>query len=939
MKDVVRRLAWLAVGLIVLTLPSVAGAAGRCGSHPWCDTALSPDQRAGLLMGALTRDEKIGLLGGDDLFGVAGGQGTHTGTSNGVPRVDLPTTYYSDGPVGPRSGQATSMPAPMALASTFDRALAHAHGSLVGNEVKAKGNDVVFAPTVNIMRTPAGGRTFESYGEDPFLQSRLGVGWIKGAQSQGVIGNVKHYAVNNQEGQGASFPGAPVGAGVEGSRLTVDERVDERTLREIYLPHFEAAVKEAGVGSVMCSYPRVNGQYACESKHLLSDILRHDWGFQGYVLADYGAAKNTGDSLVNGLDFDPWPGFALGPTQVEAAMAASPPAAASLDDHIRRILRTYFAHGFFDRAAYPYDDSKIDKQGHARTAGQIEESGIVLMKNDGALPLDTKRVHSLALIGSDAEKFKSGGGSSNVTPFFSTTPKQGIEKRAGSSVKVSYDNGANADQAASVAKGADVAVVVVADTSSEGTDKACLGLNCGSTDNLDRDALIDKVAAANKRTVVVMLTGGPVLTPWRDKVAGLLEAWYPGVEGGTAIARVLFGDVNPSGHLPATFPKREADEPTAGDPEAYPGVAETVTYKEGVFVGYRWFDAKGIPPAFPFGHGLSYTSFDYTGLDVTRAGNKVRVDVDVKNTGKRAGTEAVQLYLGMPSPSAAVRQPPRQLKGFQRLSIAPGKTKTARIELSQRDFSYWNVAANNWSIARGCYSLLVGRSSRDIRVRGEVSQGGARCASVCAVSSGFKRVSARPRGHGLGNRFSRRLARPVSVAVFQQAVGRRAGHARLVARFNRRSRSFRWNGRANVRGRHVRGGYLFARYRMRGLSGLNDTRRIALRRAHGRFFVRPAFQRRDSCGLVRAYRLSGPTFGGRTQRRLGVAYRLARRARVSLAVYRGKRVVKRFRTRVRKAGHVYRLRLRAKRRGDYRVRLVARAGRARVKSTLVSRRL
>src|SRR4051812_32488121 len=353
MKDAVRRALCLGI-VLALALTGSAGAAGRCGNHRWCDTSLSPDQRADLLLAALTRDEKIALLGGDDLFGVTGGPGTHTGTSNGVARADLPNTYYSDGPVGPRSGQATSMPAPMALASTFDRGLANAHGSVVGREVKAKGNDVVFAPTTNIMRTPLGGRTFESYGEDPFLQSRLGVEWIKGVQAQGVIGNVKHYAVNNQEGQGASFPGAPVGVGVQGSRLTVDEIVDERTLREIYLPHFEAAVKEAGVGSVMCSYPRVNGQYACENKHLLADILRRDWGFKGYVLADYGAAKNTADSLKNGLDFDPWPGIAYAPGAVNAAV----PSEATLDEHVRRIMRTNFAHGFFDRAAYPYDDSK-----------------------------------------------------------------------------------------------------------------------------------------------------------------------------------------------------------------------------------------------------------------------------------------------------------------------------------------------------------------------------------------------------------------------------------------------------------------------------------------------------------------------------------------------------------------------------------------------------
>jgi hypothetical protein len=484
---------------------------------------------------------------------------------------------------------------------------------------------------------------------------------------------------------------------------------------------------------------------------------------------------------------------------------------------------------------------------------------------------------------------------------------------------------------------------VVADTSSEGTDKPCLGINCGSSDNLDRDALIERVAAANKRTVVVMETGGPVLTPWRDRVAGIVEAWYPGVEGGTAIARVLFGDVNPSGRLPATFPRREADEPTFGDPQAYPGVGEEVTYKEGVFVGYRWFDEKGIEPAFPFGHGLSYTSFSYTGLVITPGRDgRATLAVDVKNTGKRAGTEAVQLYLGLPDPGPGVPEPPRALHGFERLSIPAGKTRTARIELGPRDFSYWSTAANGWRVAPGCYSVQIGHSSRDIRLHGEIGQGGAHCATVCAVASGFRRVSTRPRRHGLRVAFSRRLARPATVSVYQQASGRDVRRrSRLVARFDRRSRSFTWNGRANLSGRQVGDGFLFARFRMPGLSGLPDTRRVALRRAQGRFFVRPAFQRRDSCGLVRAYRLSGPAFGGRRGRPLGVAYRLARRARVWLALYRGGRLVKRVRARTRGAGHVFRVRFRSARlgRADYRVQLVAHSGRQRVRSTLVSRRL
>jgi beta-glucosidase len=926
--------------LFVLALPGAASAAGRCGQHPWCDTALSADQRAGLLLGALTRDEKISLLGGDDLFGVGGGAGSHTGTSNGVDRVGLPSTYYSDGPVGPRQGQATSMPASMALAATFDRGMAFRHGATVGNEVKLKGNDVVFAPTVNIMRTPLGGRTFEAYGEDPFVQSRMAVGWIDGAQSEGVIANVKHFAANNQEGQGVSTPGAPIGAGVQGSRLTVNAVVDERTLREVYLSQFEAAVKEANVGSVMCSYNRLNGQYACENKHLLTDVLKGEWGFKGYVLADYGAAKNTADSLRNGLDFDPWPGFAYSPTAVNTALAAGGAPESSVDVHVRLILRTLFAYGFFDRTAHPNDDNQIDKQGHGRTARQIEQSGIVLLKNDGLLPLDPARVKSIALIGSDADRFKSGGGSSNVQPFFSTTPRQGIERRAGSRVQVRYDPGDDADRAAALARSSDVAVVVAADTATEGSDKPCLTLECGSGDNLDRDALIQKVAAANKNTVVVLETSGPVLTPWRGSVAGLLEAWYPGEEGGSAIARVLFGDADPGGRLPATFPKREADESYAGDPEAYPGVGEQVVYKEGVFVGYRWFDQKRLEPAFPFGSGLSYTSFSYRDLRLAPARNgsaRAAVEVDVKNTGRRTGTEVAQLYLGMPDPGPGVRQPPRVLRGFEKLSLKPGQTGTARFELTQRDFSYWDTKANAWKVAPGCYRVMVGHSSRDTKLQGTLSQGGASCPSVCASASGFRSVSARPTRRGVRLGFNRLAANPASVSVYQQARGRRVIRPRLLARFKRRTRSFAWPNPASRRKPRLRDGYLFVRFSVRGLSGRIDSRRVALRRIRGRFRRRPAFQRRESCGLLRSYRLSGPAFGGSTRRPLGIAYRLARAGRVSVVVLRGKRVAKRYRTRRRRAGRIYRLRVSSRRlrRGDYRVRL--RAGRLR--STLTSRRL
>ena len=726
----------VSAGAMIASLDdSRALASGRCGIHPWCDTSLSPDERAGLLLDALTPDERVSLLAGDDLFGVSGQAHTHTGTSDGVPRVDLPTIYYSDGPMGSRQGQATAMPAPLGLAATWDAGMAERYGAVVANEVKNKGNDVVFAPTVNIMRTPLGGRTFEGYGEDPFLVSRIAVGWIRGAQGEGVIADAKHFAANNQEGLGPEPPpGAPIGLGLVGDRFTVNAVVDERTLREIYLPAFEAAVKEAQVGSVMCAYNRLNGQYACENQHLLESILEDDWGFPGYVLSDYGAAHPSGTaaSLTNGLDFEPWPGWAYSPLEVEAALAAGLASPADVDEHVRRILRTLFAFGAFDRAAYVDDDAQIDKQGHADAAGEVEEAAITLLENSGALPLDASTLTSVAIIGSDADRFQSRGGSAGIRPFFFDTPREKITERVGPGVEVRYDPGDDHGAAAAMAAGADVALVFVSDTSIEGVDRPCLSLNCPG-DSRDQDGLITAVAASNPNTVVVLETGAPVLTPWRDQVRAIVEAWVPGVEAGTAITRVLFGDVDPGGRLPATFPRQEGDIPTAGDPEKYPGVAETVQYKEGVFVGYRWYDAMGIEPAFPFGLGLSYTSFAYRNLKISSTpGGGAVVQFNVKNTGTRRGTDVAQLYLGLPSLPPAAPQPPRALKGFARVDLAPGESTRVQIVLDARAFSYWNAAADGWAVAPGCYRVMVGRSSRDIRLEGVVAQGGALCAAPLA---------------------------------------------------------------------------------------------------------------------------------------------------------------------------------------------------------------
>ncbi len=702
-----------------LVLAAPAAAAGRCGdvaTRPWCDTAKPAGERAGLLLAALTRDEKISLLAGDEVTGVLGQEGTHTGTSTGVDRVGLPTVYFSDGPVGPRQGRATGMPSPMTIASTFDPMAAFRHAEVIGDEVKRKGNDVIYAPAVNMLRTPLNGRTFEYFGEDPFLSARIAVGWTRGVQSTGVIANVKHFAVNNQEGPS----GVPPFGGGPNSRLTLDARLDERTLREIYLPQFEAAVKEAGAGSVMCAYPRVNGAFACENQKLLEDVLKREWDFPGFVLTDYGAAKSTVNSLNNGLDLDIWPAIAYRPELVNAALASSQVAESAVDEHVRRILRTLFAFGFFDRAAYVDDERSIDQAAHDAAAAELEQEGMVLLENDdGILPLDAARTNRLAVIGPEARTIKDGGGSSAIEEFKITTPEQGIRERLGDE-KVVYDDGSDAARAASVAQTADVAVVLVGDRMTEGRDKACMGLNCSQLDRIDRDALIAAVAAAQPRTVVVLQSGGPVLTPWRDRVKGLLEAWYPGQNGGTAIARVLFGDAEPGGRLPATFPLREEDEPTAGDPEKYPGVGETVHYKEGIHIGYRWFDEHRLGVAYPFGYGLGYTTFRVDGLRL-EPGSDAVASVAVTNTGARAGSAAPQLYVGMPE--RGIDQPPLQLKGFERVRLAPGETKRVSFTLDERAFSHWDERANGWRVSQGCYRIVVGQHARDAAVQGVIGRG------------------------------------------------------------------------------------------------------------------------------------------------------------------------------------------------------------------------
>jgi beta-glucosidase len=697
--------AGLAVGSAALLVPSSAGAAaspcGDVGKRPWCDRSLSANARANLLLKALTEDEKIRLL--------AGVSSSHTGQTPAIPRVGLRTVYLTDDSKGVKQGLATALPIPMAVAASFDRREAALAGAVIGNEAKHKGNDVLLGPTVNIMRTPLGGRTFEAYGEDPYLVSHTAVQWIKALQRQGVIAEVKHYCCNNQEGPPFST-----------EKMYSSSNLDERTLREIYLPGFESAVKRAHVGSIMCAYNRVNDDWACENRHLLTDVLRHEWGFRGMVVSDWQAQHNTVSAMRNGLDIEMPTPVDYSPDRVQAALAAGLITQAEIDDHVRNLLRTLFRFGFFDRPAYR-DDGHINFDKHAAIAMRMEEHGIVLLKNSHILPLNTTKVHSIALIGPQAARYEDGNGTDDVKPERHDTPLAEIRKRAGTSIKVSYDDGSDQTQAAATAKRADVAIVFASDAEGEDKEKVAPTVDGSARLPTNQTALINAVAAANKHTIVVLETGDPVVTPWRHDVAGMIEAWYPGEAGGAALAHVLFGDADPGGRLPATFPASQSQYPTSDDPSASNG--PEVNYTEGVFVGYRWYDENHVTPAYPFGFGLSYSTFRYSDLRIH--GNTVRATVT--NTGGRSGIAVPQLYLGLPSPSASVRQPPRQLKGYRSVTLASGRSVRLTFRLVPRAFSYWNTDANGWRIARGCYQVYVGSSSRDLPLRGVISKRDARC--------------------------------------------------------------------------------------------------------------------------------------------------------------------------------------------------------------------
>lgn len=703
----------------------------------------SPDARARKLVAQMTPDEEFGLMAG------ACDPRGHTGLVPGIARLGIPDLYLNDGPVGVHeeppttlsqdvagtcatfqfgevgSGHSTQMPAPLALAATFDEKLAYAYGAVVGDEAAKSGNQVIFGPDVNIMRDPRGGRTFEAYGEDPFLAGRMAVGWINGLQDQHVIADVKHFMANNEEN----------------GRQSSDSMVGEQAMREIYMPAFEAAVKEGQAGSVMAAYNKVNGTWMTENGPLLDGVLKNEWGFDGWVLTDYGAQHSTVAAANDGTDMElPYHQF-YDRRLLAAAVASGQITKATIDDHVLRIVRTMIRFGLLDHSDW-WRQAPADLAAHAAVARRVAAHSIVLLRNQGGLLPLGKRVRSIAVIGEDAAANRSGGGSSKIATDHSVSPLDGIKGRAGKDVKVVYDDGTDVERAAKVAAQADVALVFAYDVEGENADRRCVALECSASDP-DQDGLIDRIAAANRRTVVVLTTGAPVLTPWASKVAGIVEAWYPGEEGGAALAAVLFGDIDPGGRLPVTFPARQQDLPAQtsdqwpgkgdlGDAEQLPDNLpppanvlpdKQISYSEGVLVGYRWYDARKLQPEFPFGFGLSYTRFRYSRPVV----EKHAVVVTITNVGKRKGSDVAQLYVGIPVPAPDVTEPPRQLKGFARVSLRPGQSKRVAFPLSERSFAYWDVGSHRWVARKGCYDVWVGRSSRQLVRRTRVGWAGARC--------------------------------------------------------------------------------------------------------------------------------------------------------------------------------------------------------------------
>jgi beta-glucosidase len=698
-------------------------------ARPWMDTSLSPDQRADMVLKEMTLDEKINLVHGNGMPGwgkprpnaYLGNGGA--GFVLGVERLGIPMIQMSDAAYGVRSSgengrYSTALPSNLAAAASWDPHAACEYGTLIGRELRAQGYNMTLGGGVNLTREPRNGRTFEYMGEDPILAGTLVGNRMKCEQAQHVIGDIKHFAVNDQES----------------GRNEVDAIIRKRALWESDLLAFQIGIGIANPGAVMCSYNSVNGNFACENKYLLTDVLKKAWKFKGFVVSDWGGTHSTVKASAAGLDNEePLDDF-FGEKLKQAVKAGKVPMA-ELNDHVHRVLRSEFASGIID---YPTQKSVIDVESGFETARKIAEQSIVLLKNSaGALPIDRSNLHSIAIIGSHADMgMISGGGSAQVDApgrppgkwqeqiWFPTSPLKAVAAKA-TAASVQFDSGENLESATALAKRSDVAIVFAYQWTSEGMDLPNLSL----PDN--QDALIEQVAEANPHTIVVLETGTAVTMPWIDKVSGVIEAWYAGSKGADAVANILFGDVNPSAKLPMTFPRGESDLPHPKLVTPPPGTklmdAEMrtilteptfhVQYDEGLKVGYKWYDAENKPVLFPFGHGLSYTTCSYSDLKV-RLGKEATLSFTVKNTGSRDGAEIAEAYAALPADAG---EPPKRLVGWSKVHLKAGESREVTITIVPDYLSVYDETSDAWKRVPGSYTFMVGGSSKDLPLTEKVS--------------------------------------------------------------------------------------------------------------------------------------------------------------------------------------------------------------------------
>jgi beta-glucosidase len=705
--------------------PAPAPTRQELAGKPWMNTRLSSTERAKLVLEEMTQQEK--------LLRVKGYYGTYqdgkqfkrpkeslhqsAGFVYGIPRLGIPNQWQTDAGVGvasqrgPHVRERTSLPSGMNTAATWNPEVGFAGGAMIGAEARSSGFNEMLAGGVNLVREPRNGRNFEYGGEDPLLAGTMVGAQIKGIQSNHIISTMKHYALNDQE-TGRNF---------------LNVKIDDVAARMSDLLAFQIANEQGNPGSVMCSYNRVDGIYACENPYLLNEVLKGDWGFKGFVMSDWGATHSTIPAANNGLDqqsgvpFDKSRYFGAA---LEEAVANGWVPQKRLDDMAGRVLYAMFEHKLIDDPVTgPKDD--IDFAAHAKVTQKDAEEGMVLLKNDNALLPIKAGLKKIAIIGSHADVgVLSGGGSSQVYPvggmaikglgpdsfpgptvYFPSSPMKAIQARAGNA-QVTFNDGSDPAAAARVAAASDLVVVFAHQWTAEAMDVPNLSL----PDN--QDALIAAVAKANPHTAVVLETGGAVLMPWLKDVGAVLEAWYPGTSGGEAIGRVLFGEVNPSGHLPITFPASEQQLPRPvldGDPSK-PELRFDVSYNEGAAVGYKWFDLKGLKPLFPFGYGLSYTSFSYDGLAAHWADGQLTVSFTIKNTGAVAGKDVAQVYVASPK---GQWEAPKRLGAFQKLELKPGESRKVSVKVDPRLLAMYQSKDKTWKIASGDYQVTVAKSALD----------------------------------------------------------------------------------------------------------------------------------------------------------------------------------------------------------------------------------